>query len=261
MFSQGAYRQQYALDKKYDNSTRITVEFIGLKIRMPAFVITGAAYEIQPIDVKFSGSAENPLKAASSVGGTSELREATFEPDLKREQISSTEPEEHPFALTVGVSHNFFAYDTRISTGLLRFEKMLGTSWSWYLDFGYAGSRSTDGRYRDSAHGLGGEVGMNIYTRRRALEGLYFGGGLGYWDLKGSWTDDAGTPFETTGTGKARLSDINVHLGYKWAFAGSGGFFIDSSIALDAMSTRCEPYPFGPAGGSLKAGLAIGKRW
>jgi hypothetical protein len=103
---------------------------------------------------------------------------------------------------------------------------------------------------------------MNIYWRSPgSLEGPYLGGGLGFWSLKGHWKDDVGTPFETTGRGTANVVDLNFHVGYKWAFAGSRGFFIDPSLALDFMSTNCDPYLFGPAGASLTAGLAIGKQW
>ena len=84
---------------------------------------------------------------------------------------------------------------------------------------------------------------------------------MGSWELKGTWKDDVGTPFETTGRGNAHVVDFNFHVGQKWSPAVLQGFFIDPSIALDFMSTKCEPYPFGPAGASLKAGLAIGKRW
>lgn len=260
-FEQGAYRQQYILGKKYNPGTMTTVEFVGKKISMPAYMIIGTHYEIQPIDVTFSGSAENPLKTASPGGGTRRLEDVAFESVIKKEQISSLEPEVHPFAVTVGVTRNLGSYDTRLLTSVLRFEKMIGRSSSWYLDVGYADYRSTNGNYRDTAHGLGGEVGMNIYPSGRALKGLYWGFGLGSWNLKGGWKDDTGTPFETTGRGVASVTDINVHVGYKWNFDESRGFFIDPSIALDLMPTSCEPYPFGPAGGTVKAELAIGKRW
>jgi hypothetical protein len=93
------------------------------------------------------------------------------------------------------------------------------------------------------------------------MEGPYLGTGLGAWNFKGGWKDDVGTPFVTTGRGTAGVIDFNIHLGYKWFPAGYRGFFLDPSFALDVMSTNSEPYAFGPAGGSLKAQLAIGKRW
>jgi len=261
LFEQGAFRQRYALDKKFSRPMT-TVEFIGLKIGIPAVIITGAAYEIHPIHVKFSGPAENPLITASSLGDMSGLHEVEVEPDLKKEQISSTEPVKRPFALSVGASYNYYPYGARTLTGLLMFEKGISTRWlSWYLAVGYADYGSTQDDYRDTAHGMGGEVGMNLYLRGRTLEGPYVGGGLGSWRFKGGWKDDAGTPFETTGRGTASVVDLNVHLGYKWYPAGYRDFFIDPSIALDLMSSDNEPYAFGPAAGSVKAGLAIGKRW
>ena len=260
-FEQGAYRHQYLLDQLYISGAITRVEFIGLKIIVPADLITGAAYEILPIDIKFSGSAENPLKTASPIGGTSGLREVPVEPDLEKESITSTKQAKRPFALAIGVSRNFYAYDTRTVTGVLRLEKMFDTYASFYLDVGYADSRSTYGEYSDAAHGLGGELGINVYLSGRGFEGPYFGAGMGSFELKGNWKDDVGTPFETTGRGNARVVDFNFHIGHKWSPAVLQGFFIDPSIALDVMSTKCEPYPFGPAGASLKAGLAIGKRW
>ncbi len=139
------------------------------------------------------------------------------------------------------------------------FERMISPDYSLYAKLGYVGYRSHYKGYEDVSHGVGGEMGFHYYKHHRALEGWYLGGGLGYWSVRGSWRDDLGTPFVTTGKGEAFVADFGFRTGYMW-YAGHQ-VYIDPSLGAGFLISNGVPDPFAGGGWYFNPGLAIGMRW
>ena len=86
------------------------------------------------------------------------------------------------------------------------------------------------------------------------------GGGIGFWSVKGDWKDDVGTPFVTTGKGEATVADLNFQAGYKY-YPLQRRVYVDPSLGIGLLFPGGTPDPFGPGGGYIRTGLAIGMRW
>ena len=87
------------------------------------------------------------------------------------------------------------------------------------------------------------------------------GCGLGYWSIRGSWQDDLGTPFVTSGKGEASVVDLNFfHTGSKW-YLPLHQFYIDPSLGVGFLISNGVPDPFSRGGFYINAGLSIGMRW
>jgi PEGA domain len=248
----GDFRAEYILDRKTDYRHAILGNIIFFLY--PGLIIdsaSGGMHEIDPVNIILENA---DLIAA----GIPSAPEKACEPCVEIIQVQAPAPE-NKTAWSLGVA----GYRRPGAAGTMthiNYEQAFGRRASLSVKVGYIDDRSNYGSYKDASNGIGGEVGMRFYRQDHVLEGWYMGGGLGFWSVKGDWQDDVGTPFVTTGQGNATVADLNVQTGYKW-YPKQRRYFIDPSLGAGVFFPGGTPDPFGPRGGYLSAGLAIGMRW
>jgi hypothetical protein len=145
-------------------------------------------------------------------------------------------------------------------TDYIMHELQLAPLVSVYAKAGFTGYTYDNGSYAESARGFGGEIGFNVYPYMRWLQGLYLGGGIGTWHVEGHWKDDLGTPFATSGKGRANLLGSNLHMGYKTPI-NMTNVFIDTTVQLGFLAADGTPDLFGLNDPSVTVGIAIGIAW
>ena len=102
------------------------------------------------------------------------------------------------------------------STSLLvEYERALSSSIALAGRAGYLSYKYSDDVYEESGSGPGAQMSVKFYPGDQALNGFYFGGGLGLWQMSGNWTDDKDTSWPTKGEVNTANSEIHGELGWR----------------------------------------------
>ncbi len=152
-------------------------------------------------------------------------------------------------------AYDDFGYTFSLSPEITVFRFMAA-----YAKIGYVAYRCDTESYAETARGMGAEIGARFYPGGRAQQGWYMGLGVGRWWVEGTWKDDLGTPFVTTGKGKTFLTEANIHTGYKMLF-GPYNFYVDPSLQVASYDRKGTPGAFGQLGQTITAGVMAGILW
>lgn len=250
--TKGTYREEIDLERRFNVWSSLVGNIIFYVVPGILFdAATGGAYEISPVNVTIDES-------GAAAKGSEPAPEETGDMDI--EPISDYAPIEGPKrALSLGVTA-YLEPDGTAAAAHLGYEVMLNRLVSFFAKVAHINERSDFGDYRDAKQGTGAEVGMLFYPGRKALEGGYLGGGLGFWSVTGHWEDDLGTPFVTSGRGECSSVELAFHTGYKKYFS-ERNVFIDPSLGVGIRINSAHPDPFELGRGYLSAGLGVGVRW
>lgn len=235
---------------------------------IPIDVMTGAIYDIKPIHIPSidAGTCTIPTAAstgfneASERGGASPREDQPYSTPLAYSlpYVPEAAPRFH-HALTINMADQI-PNQSRIARVAVGYEDILSGDMTWYANLGYGDYRGEDSHYRDDARGFIWEIGARKYLRRSVLRGFFFGGGIGGRNMHGSWTDDFGTPFETSGNGDVSSVEFLFQIGHK-TFIHDDRIFIEPSMKLGLASTDSRPKYFSEEFGFLHLGLAVGAIW
>ncbi len=98
---------------------------------------------------------------------------------------------------------------------LLEYEHALTNNFALAGRIGNMKYTYSDDEYEEDGSGPGIQMSAKFYPGKSALNGFYFGGGLGLWQMNGDWKDDKGTRWESTGTLSTQNSEIHGELGWR----------------------------------------------
>ena len=208
--------------------------------------------------------------AARMDGGAVSNSGAAIEKAAGRQDVKSAEhpaaesghsPSEKFNALGFGVSGFMTdAYDDYGYLFFLSHEISVSRHMAVYAKVGYVAYQCDTETYAETARGMGAEIGGRYYPGKLRQQGWYMGLGAGRWWVEGTWKDDLGTPFVTTGKGKTFLTAVNIHTGYKMLF-GQRNFYLDPSLQVDSYDTKGTPGGFGQLGITINAAVTAGMLW
>lgn len=249
--------REYDLDRRINFwATIVAGIWPGYFIGMITDFATGGAYDIQPFTATLhEAEAGRPV----AVGAPEAIPELT-----KRE----AEPEPEPLP----PQRNSLALEVRrlVGGGLSRFNGTVTQIEYEHRLRGRAGIVARSGRiefvtkdryvgYHEDGTGYGAEIGIKGYLQMRTLRGLSFALEYGYWKADIDWTEDQGTPFEVSGSGKGSLMSVTGRAGGRIWFTGDR-FFLAPSIGIAFVNYR-DPFAENDGLIMLSGGLAFGTSW
>ena len=98
---------------------------------------------------------------------------------------------------------------------LAEYEHALTTKFALAGRIGYMNYNYSDDEYEEDGNGPGVQISAKFYPGANALHGLYFGGGLGLWQMDGDSTDDKGTAWESHNDFSTQSAEIHAELGWR----------------------------------------------
>ena len=98
---------------------------------------------------------------------------------------------------------------------LVEYERALTNKFALAGRIGNMKYSYSDDDYEEDGSGPGLQVSAKFYPGEDQLQGFYFGGGLGLWQMDGDSTDDKGTRWQSSKSFSTQNTEIHGELGWR----------------------------------------------